>query len=225
MDDLPDDIKYEIIKFMDGPQLLETYIYNPFLRRAIALDIIRVAKFKNFPRSRVKFVINKTSGWPKTSELEVLKGLYLNREKCHLSEVYPEPRYLLHNGNFELEIIKIISKYNKCKDLIRGDVVRVAWRKPQLYKTFIYNGFYFKLLDNDNNLPNEFRILENDVPFDYWNNEGFIPTIDMNNFQILKESYKSYFIKDDEKYYVEDWYQAWRIIKNNRYIFVNKLIT
>lgn len=39
--DFSDDINYEIVKKMDGTQLMETYI---------KLDLIRIAQFRQFPR-------------------------------------------------------------------------------------------------------------------------------------------------------------------------------
>lgn len=201
----PDDIKYEIVKKMDGPQLLETYIYNCVLKKFITLDVIRIVQFRGFPRLKVAVHSDSRNNWPKN--FGILRELY---GKC-------DNRRLFKDKSFDLEVIKLFSGDN----LVRGDFVSISWGNPSIYKQFIYNGFYLILLEGVYScLPEEFRILENDTPFDYWRNTSFKPNIDIGNLLILREGKRSYFIRDQKKYYIDQYYGDLLISDGNESIIV-----
>jgi len=191
-------------------------------------DIINIRKMKGFPRE---------SGYCRTYDISEFlyydksednyHGIYLSIDELDKLNTLSINKTRVSLFNMLNNILDKLYKLNI--DLVRGDLIYFKYSgKYSNQKSYIFDGCNIVSLeyeyDNDGTLPEEFTIINNGVPINYWSNNGGVLNNDIvwfdhttvkdqlfNNIKCMDNTLETKFIYENISYCIsymidEDYY-------------------
>jgi hypothetical protein len=209
---LPDDIKNIFLNEMNCNELRKLKL-NPEFSRLITQNMINKAVNRGYPRKRGKATFHVVGDIKDAKELEPYYKIYdIFDSNSDTSIAYEQVRDIIKrdklDNEFQNELEELLfikhrsssvanlTVHNKIKqiskelmqnyqieDLVKGDIIYVRIKGFEGL-SLIYDGCNFTEIDS---MPEQFKVLENGVPIDYWTGrEGdLLPGINNININIL----------------------------------------